>query len=304
MVNNRTLVIGIGGGGSRLMETAHSMSDVDRLVVSLDATSPLPHIRILCDGVANPSVTSIRASSQEAMDSLRKMMVEYDTIIVLANLAGRTGVALAPLITEMGHRLQNTIISLCIMPFRFEKDRIFNAGVALSRVKTNSKSLIILDNDSILECNPNLTVDECYRVGNNAIAGVLASFGSVQLSGQHVVATGPERNDMDESLRDVIKMLYATAPPNSVKRSIIYLAGDMPIGAIEEMAKLTSGVTDASVEVMTDQDNSGVMMVSSLSALSKFEMYDPLRDISTKLDYEHPDGTGLNLFTDVHNIEV
>lgn len=306
VINNRTLIVGIGGGGSRLAENTYSMLDADCLIMSTDtadATFPHPHIRILCDKMVNPSVASIRASSQEAMDSLQKVMVEYDTVIVLANLAGRTGAAMAPLITEMGHKLQNTIISLCVMPFRFEKDRIFNSGVALQRIQAVSNSLIILDNDALLECNPNLTVRECYRVGNDAMAGVLSSFGNAQLSGQHVVAAGPKRSDMDGALHDAIKMLYATAPPNSVKRSIIYVAGNMPVGTIEEISRLTSGVTNASVEVVTDHDDTGMMMVSALSTLSKFEAYDPLSDIPTKLDYEYPDGVGVNLFTDVYNLE-
>lgn len=307
MTGSRALIIGIGGG-SRLAENTYGMLDADCLIVSTDAADtayPHPHIRILCDNMVNPSVESIRASSQEAMDSLYKVMVEYDTVIVLANLAGRTGAAIAPLITEMGHKLQNTVISFCIMPFRFEKDRIFNAGVSLHKVQANSNSLIILDNDSLLECNPNLTIDECYRVGNNALESVLASFGRAQLSGQSVVATGPERNDADESLHSAIKMLYATAPPNSVKRSIIYVSGNIPVGTVEEISKLTAGVTDASVEIVTEHDDTGVMLVSALSTLGKFEAYDPLSDIPIKLDDEYPDGVGVKLFTDteLYNVE-
>lgn len=305
-MNNRALIIGIGGGGSRLVENIRSMPDADCLTVSTDtanAALPHKHIHILCGNMMNPSVATIRASSQKALDSLYKIMIEYDTVIVLANLAGRTGAAIAPLITEMGHRLQNTVISFCIMPFRFERDRIFNSGVSLRRIQTSSNSLIILDNDSLLECNPKMTVEECYRVGNDITVGVLASFGSAQLSGQHIVAAGPERDDMDESLHDAIKMLYATAPPSSIKRSVIYVAGSMPIGTIEEISKLTLGVTNSAVEVVTDHDDTRVMLVSELSALSKFDAYDPLSDIPTKLDDEYPDGVGMRIFTEAHNLE-
>ena len=308
MTDSRVLIVGVGSGGSRLTDSAYGKLDTDCLVISADTADALslhPHIRIQCDNMINPSVSAIRAASHEPIDTLQKVVAEYDTIIILSNLAGRTGAAISPTITQACHKMQKRVISFCVMPFRFEKDRLFNAGVSLRQVQVNSDSLVILDNDSLLECNPNLTIDECYRIGNDALIGVLGSFDRSRLSRQGVIATGPHHNNADESLRDAIKMLYATAPPNSIKRSIMYVAGDIPVGSIESVSRLTSGITDASVEVVAGQSHSGIVLVSSLESLGKFETYDPLGAIPIKLDDEYPDGTGMNISAclDLYNLE-
>ena len=45
------------------------------------------------------------------------------------------------------------VISLAIMPFKYEADRIFSAGTALRRVREVSDSTIVMDNDAFLDNN-------------------------------------------------------------------------------------------------------------------------------------------------------
>jgi cell division GTPase FtsZ len=40
------------------------------------------------------------------------------------------------------------LISFAVMPFKNEKDRIFNSGIALKRLRENSNCAVVLDNDS------------------------------------------------------------------------------------------------------------------------------------------------------------
>ena len=46
------------------------------------------------------------------------------------------------------------------MPFKFEKDRIFQSGISLKRLRMNSDSTIIIDNDAVLDSNPDLTAEK------------------------------------------------------------------------------------------------------------------------------------------------
>ncbi|NIT99417.1 MAG: cell division protein FtsZ, partial [Nitrosopumilaceae archaeon] len=48
-----------------------------------------------------------------------------------------------------------------IMPFKYEKDRIFNSGISLKRIKENSSCTLVFDNDALLDSNPDLSVKSC-----------------------------------------------------------------------------------------------------------------------------------------------
>ena len=61
------------------------------------------------------------------------------------------------------------------MPFKYEKDRIFNSGVSLKRVRENSECTIVLDNDTLLESNPDLSA-KSYDIANSAIMHVVKSL--------------------------------------------------------------------------------------------------------------------------------
>ena len=53
-----------------------------------------------------------------------------------------------------------------------KKRRIFNSGISLKRVRENSQCTVVLDNDSLLESNPDLTPKACYSIANSAIMHV------------------------------------------------------------------------------------------------------------------------------------
>ena len=72
---------------------------------------------------------------------------------------------MAPAISDMCKELGKTLISFAIMPFKFEKDRIFNSGITLKRLREKSDCTIVLDNDSLLESNPDLNIKTCYEIG-------------------------------------------------------------------------------------------------------------------------------------------
>ena len=276
----KCLVVGIGGAGSRLAPKAASTLGAHCTIVSHDITDEVPgcefkHVK--CAPLTVPSIHAIREMAHIVIDDIRSTLDKYDIILMVANLAGRSGAALAPLISNA---CNTRLVSFVIMPFGYEQDRLFQAGVSLSYIRENSSSTIILDNDAMLECNPDLSVKSCYTAGNGALLYVMRSTYREMLNGDCIISAGPERDDTDESLRDSIKMLYDTAPPHSVKGSILYMSGDTPVGMVESVSRLTRGITDSPVSVITEESiRSGVVLVSATDSLKKFDSYDPLSAI-------------------------
>ena len=182
------------------------------------------------------------------------------------------------------------------MPFKYEKERIFNSGVALKRVRENSQCTIVLDNDSLLESNPDLTAKACYNIANSAIMHVVKSLETIEITSEtNILTTSKDGQSMEDSLRDSLKMLYENAPPNAIKSSMLYVTGgdNIPVGVINSIKNITGGITNESNSQIStsSSDESKVIMLSSVQGMTKFDNYDPLGMIPQEqtLDWATPD---------------
>ena len=299
-VKEPILVIGLGGAGSKLAVKAKDSINSDCLLISNDAkdfSSENPSIHVSTDSVVNPSVQLIRGSTYKVADEIKSKIEGYSTVVLMSNLAGKAGSAIAPVVSKMCKESDKGLISFAIMPFKYEKDRIFNSGVSLKRVREDSECTVVLDNDSLLESNPDLSPKACYDIANSAIMHVVESLGSADMSAEiNILTTSKEGQNIEDSLRDSLKMLYGNAPPNAVKRSMLYVVGgsNIPVGVLNSITNLTSGIlneTNSQVDMASTSDESKVVMLSSIQGMTKFDNYDPLGMIPQEdtLDWSTPD---------------
>ena len=299
-VKEPILIIGLGGAGSKLAIQAKDALNSDCLIISndqKDLQSGNSSIKVSTDSVINPSVQLIRGSTYKVADQIKSKISNYATIILMTNLAGKTGSAISPVVSEICKESDKGLISFAIMPFKYEKDRIFNSGISLKRVKANSQCTVVLDNDSLLESNPDLSPKTCYDIANNAIMHVVSSLSSSEIPNQtNILTTSKDGQNIEESLRDSLKMLYENAPPNSVKHSMLYVVGgnNIPAGILNSITNLTSGIlgeTSSHIDMSSSTSESKVIMLSSIQGMTKFEKYDPLGMIPQEdtLDWTHPD---------------
>jgi len=294
------LVIGLGGVGSKLAVKAKDSINSDCLIISNDTkdfSSENPSIHVSTDSVVNPSVQLIRGSTYKVTEEIRSKIAGYSTVVMMSNLAGKAGSAIAPVISKMCKESDKGLISFAIMPFKYEKDRIFNSGISLKRVRENSECTIVLDNDSLLESNPDLSPKACYDIANSAIMHVVKSLGSSEMSAEtNILTTSKDGQNIEDSLRDSLKMLYENAPPNAIKRSMLYVVGgsNIPVGVLNSISNLTSGIlseSNSQIDMTSSSEESKVVMLSSIQGMTKFDNYDPLGMIPQEdtLDWSTPD---------------
>ena len=297
-VKEPILVIGLGGVGSKLAIKAKDSLNSDCLLISNDEkdfSSGNQSIHVSTNGVVNPSVQLIRGSTYNVSDEIKSKVEGYATVILMSNLAGKAGSAIAPVVSEICK--DQGLVSFAIMPFKYEKDRIFNTGVSLKRIRENSKCTVVLDNDSLLESNPDLSPKTCYKIANSAMMHVVSSLGSSEISDEtSILSTSKNGQHIEDSLRDSLKMLYGNAPPNSIKRSMLYVVGgsNIPVGIINSITNLTAGIINESnsqIDMTSSVEESKIIMLSSIQGMTKFDNYDPLGIIPQEdiLDWSTPD---------------
>src|SRR5438309_1709423 len=275
------LVIGLGGAGCKLAINAKEKLGSECLLISNDPKDlnyGNSKILINTNPILNPSSYLIRGVSFGALESIRERLEGYSTIVIMANLAGRSGAALAPILSQVAKELGKNVLSFGIMPFKFEKDRIFFSGISLKRLRANSDCTIIVDNDALLDSNPDLNPDTCHIITNAALLEVISSLKSSSLPLRtSILSTSKEGQDVQTSLRDSIKMLYEDAPPSSVKSAMLYVMGGnkVSVGTLNSMVNTISGIfnddsTRVSLSVIAGE-SSKVVLLTSIDGETRFD---------------------------------
>jgi len=291
------LLIGLGGVGAKLTEKAKKSLNSDCLLIrnyKNDLTAE-NSIKISTKSVVNPSAHLIRGSALEALDEIKKNISNYSTIILMSNLAGKAGIGIGPIISKICKEEEKNLLSFAIMPFKFEKERIFQSGIALKRMREDSHCTIVLDNDALLDSNPELTLKQCYEISNKAIDSVMLSLKSSEISDDtNILSVSKTSNDIEISLKDSLRMLYEDVPPNSIKRSMLYVyhGSNIPVGVLNSISNITGGIFDEdSIHVDMSSEESKVVMLSSVQGEIRFDKYDPLGIIPSEntIDWDEPD---------------
>jgi len=291
------LVIGLGGVGTRLAEKTKKSQNTHCLMISHDQNDITAEnsIKISTKSVVNPSTHLIRGSTLETSDEIKKNITNYSTVILMSNLAGKAGTGIGPIVSKICKQEQKNLLSFAVMPFKFEKERIFQSGIALKRIRQDSQCTIVVDNDALLDSNPDLTQKQCYDISNNAIESMVHSLKSSEISDNtNILSTSKTADDIEVSLKDSLRMLYEDAPPNSIKRSMLYVYGDgnIPVGVLNTISNITGGTFDEDrTHIEMSSEESKVMMLSSIQGETKFDKYDPLGIISSEktIDWDEPE---------------
>ena len=292
------LVIGLGGAGSKLAREFKEVMNSDCLCISNDRKdlNDDNSIEISTKAIINPTIQLIRGCALEHTDEIAKCVTNYETIIIMANLAGKAGAALSPVVSSVCKEQSKNVLSFAIMPFKFQKDRIFQSGISLKRLRTNSDCTIIIDNDALLDSNPELTPEKCYEITNKAIHCLTTSLKSSSLTDDmNIMSTSKNVEDLETSLKDSMRMLYEDAAPSSIKRSMLYVYGGskIPVGVINSISNIVGGIfeEDNTQVDMSSSENTNVVMLSAIQGETRFDKYDPLGIIShdKTIDWDEPE---------------
>lgn len=303
LIKNPVLLVGIGGAGSKIATAASAALGCKCLLISNDKKDLIHNEKCTAIYVnsgewVNPSSMKLRSFVHAHKREMEAALDGYPTIIVVSNLAGRAGSAMAPLVCKMAKETA-AVISVAVMPFKFEKDRIFNSGTALRRVREASDSVIVMDNDAFLDNNPELSLEECFAITNTAISEVIASIstGAVRPA-MNVLCTSRASASTESSLRDSVAMLYGSVPEvETVKRAMVYVMGGdrVPVGDLNKLVGYVQGIfqEEGATEVAMSSvagDGVRVHLIASAPQKTRFDRYDPLGDIIPDvLDWDEPD---------------
>ncbi|MEW5955919.1 MAG: cell division protein FtsZ [Candidatus Micrarchaeota archaeon] len=103
-------------------------------------------------------------------EALEKILESSDLVFLTAGMGGGTGTGAAPIIGEIARKQGAIVISIVTYPFALERARLEKADVGLDSLKPNSDTIIVIDNNRLVQIVPNLPIDQAFNVADEIIA--------------------------------------------------------------------------------------------------------------------------------------
>lgn len=181
----RIAVIGLGGGGGRIVSGLRKIPGVH--VVALDADAKdLRTTRadqgILigyetcrgrgCEGHPERGARAAKQASRQIHEIVR----DKDIAIVIAGLGRGTGTGGLPIIAKIAHRLGVLTLAVVTLPLSVEKGKRRKAKRGLRRLIKNCDAVLIVDNDKLREVGKRLFPGWSFARANELLSQLLESI--------------------------------------------------------------------------------------------------------------------------------
>jgi cell division protein FtsZ len=180
----RVLVLGVGGAGNNAVTRLMEMGIVgaECIAINTDAlhlNASRAHEKILIGkkltrglGVGgNPKLG--RAAIEESKKSVEDLMSDADIVFITAGLGGGTGTGAAPVIAEIARRKKAITVGVVTTPFRIEKGRMDCAAHALTEMRRQCDTVVVIDNNKLMQLVPQLPINEAFRVADQVLANMI-----------------------------------------------------------------------------------------------------------------------------------
>ncbi|MBI4152684.1 cell division protein FtsZ [Candidatus Woesearchaeota archaeon] len=184
MMQANIKVIGVGGAGNNMVgwlykkgikgaeiiatNTDHqhlNITGADRkFLIGRDCTKGLG-----CGGFPSKGAEAAQESLTQLKDSLR----DSDMVFVCAGMGGGTGTGAAPVVAQVAKDTGAIVIGTVTMPFKIERARCDKAEFGLQQLRQVSDTVIVIDNNRLVQIAGNLPIQQAFAVANELISTMI-----------------------------------------------------------------------------------------------------------------------------------
>jgi len=257
-------VIGVGGGGNN---TINRLKRLDVKGAELVAcNTDRQHLNMLDEAVTKvligKSVTKglgaggfpdVGAKCAEVdRPLLEKTLANAHLVFVCAGMGGGTGTGASPVIAQIAKEQGAIVVAMVTYPFALERARVAKADEGIQRLREVADSVIILDNNRLVQIVPNLPMNQAFLVADEILAKAIGGlvftitqpslvnidFADVRAIMGHgdvgmiAVGTGKGPSKVEDSVDGVLKNRLLDVDFEGAKGAIIHIAGgaDLTLG--------------------------------------------------------------------------
>ncbi len=180
-------VVGVGGGGCNSVTRLSTQRINAELIAVNTDKSHFSIVNASKKVLIGKKITRGRGTggnmeigeqaAQMAYNDIYKLLDGADMVFVLAGLGGGTGGGAGPVISEIARDAGALVVSMVTMPFKAEgKRRLELAETSLERFRDNSHTVIVLDNNRLVELAKNLPVAKAFAIMDYLIGDVITNL--------------------------------------------------------------------------------------------------------------------------------
>jgi len=122
-----------------------------------------------CGGFPEKGAESARESIQELKEALKNA----DMCFVCAGMGGGTGTGASPIVAQVAKEAGAIVIGTVTMPFKIERARVDKAEFGLQKLRQVADTVIVIDNNRLVQIAGNLPVQQAFAVANELIATMI-----------------------------------------------------------------------------------------------------------------------------------
>jgi len=294
-------VIGVGGGGSNMVNWLYNKGIKGAEIIACNTDQQ--HLNMTnsdkkvlmgreltrglgCGGFPNKGAEAAQESLQEIKDFLKGT----DMAFVCAGMGGGTGTGAAPIIASIAKENNSIVIGTVTMPFNIEKARIDKAEFGLQQLRQSSDTVIVIDNNRLVNIAGNLPVQQAFAVANELIATMIRGivetiavpslvnldFADVKtiMTNGGVAAIGVGSSDTNSRVEEAVKGALSN-PLLDIKYkgatgALIHIEGgnDMTLDEVSKIGELVTGSLDTDANVIwgarVSEDMNGKLTVMTI----------------------------------------
>jgi len=177
----RILIVGCGGAGNNTSTRMYDIGieDVEIIAVNTDKQD-LDESRADKKILVGKSITRGlgaggdpdvgRRAAELARGTLSEVFAEADLVFITAGMGGGTGTGVAPVVAEIARENGAIVVGMVSTPFHVERARIIKAEKGLQDMSDAAHTVIVLDNNRLLNYVPNLPMKQAFSVMDQLIS--------------------------------------------------------------------------------------------------------------------------------------
>ncbi len=181
-------VIGVGGAGNNTINRliAAGVKGADLYAVNTDKQ----HLNVIdprakklligksiTKGLGAGGYPEVGAKAAEVdRATLERELAGAHLVFICAGMGGGTGTGAAPIIAEIAKEQGAITVAMVTYPFSLERSRRIKADEGIARLRKVADSVIILDNNRLVELVPNLPINDAFAVADEILAKAISGL--------------------------------------------------------------------------------------------------------------------------------
>ncbi|PSP82479.1 cell division protein FtsZ [Halobacteriales archaeon QS_1_68_17] len=175
------VVVGCGGAGNNTVNRLYNMGvdGADTVAINTDkqhlkmieADTKILVGKSLTNGLgAGGDPKMGERATEMAQGTIKEVLGDADLVFVTAGMGGGTGTGAAPVVSKIASDQGAIVVGMVSTPFNVERARTVKAEEGLERLRGEADSIIVLDNNRLLDYVPNLPIGKAFSVMDQIIA--------------------------------------------------------------------------------------------------------------------------------------